>query len=262
MIKTIVCGISGRMGSRIVDLIRASEKMKFAGAVEAKDSYAVGTHIDDAPCVDDLAKIIQKGEVVIDFTMPKASLQHLRVAAENRKPIVIGTTGFSEEDKKQIQSASQNIAVCFSPNMSIGVNVMFRLIAEAARLLGKDYDAEIVESHHRLKKDAPSGTAMKMAEILLETLKRGKKDLRLHREGLIGERKAEEIGIQTIRGGDIVGDHTVLFAGQGERLEITHRATSRDNFARGALVAAEWLIGKNPGLYSMQDVLGLKINPA
>jgi 4-hydroxy-tetrahydrodipicolinate reductase len=258
MIKVIVCGVAGRMGSRIVDLLRETQGISLLGGVESKDSYAVGTHIGDAPVVDDLAKLIERGEVVIDFTQPKATLDHLKIVTEHKKPIVIGTTGISNEEKKQVESAAKTVPVCFSPNMSIGVNVMFKLIAEAARLLGKDYDVEVLEAHHRLKKDAPSGTAMKMAEVLLEALKRNKKDLRYHREGLIGERKAEEIGIQTIRGGDIVGDHTVLFAGLGERLEITHRATSRDNFARGAVLAAKWIFGKTPGLYDMQDVLGLK----
>jgi 4-hydroxy-tetrahydrodipicolinate reductase len=258
MIKAIVCGVAGRMGSRIVDLLKETDGISLLGGVEGKGSYAVGTHIGEAPCVDDLSKLIERGDVVIDFSIPQATLEHLQIASSRRKPLVIGTTGFSEEEKKKIQAASKEIPVCFSPNMSIGVNVMFKIVAEAARLLGKDYDVEVIEAHHRTKKDAPSGTAMKIAEILLEALRRNKKDLRYHREGLIGERKAEEIGIQTIRGGDIVGDHTVLFAGLGERLEISHRATNRDNFARGAVIAAKWIFGKSPGLYDMQDVLGLK----
>jgi 4-hydroxy-tetrahydrodipicolinate reductase len=258
MIKAIVCGVAGRMGSRIVDLLKETDGISLLGGVEGKGSYAVGTHIGEAPCVDDLSKLIERGDVVIDFSIPQATLEHLQIASSRKKPLVIGTTGFSEEEKKKIKAASKEISVCFSPNMSIGVNVMFKIVAEAARLLGKDYDVEVIEAHHRMKKDAPSGTAMKIAEILLEALRRNKKDLRYHREGLIGERKAEEIGIQTIRGGDIVGDHTVLFAGLGERLEISHRATNRDNFARGAVIAAKWIFGKSPGLYDMQDVLGLK----
>jgi len=258
MIKTIVCGVSGRMGSRIVDLIRSSDKLSLLGGVEAPGSFAVGTHIGDAPVVDDLKKLIERGEVVIDFTSPKVTSENLKIALAEKKPLVIGTTGLEDDIRRQVEAAAKTIPVCLSPNMSIGVNVMFKLIAEAARLLGKGYDVEVIEAHHRLKKDAPSGTAMKIAEVLLSALGRTKKDLRTHREGMIGERKPEEIGIQTIRGGDIVGDHTVIFAGAGERLEITHQATNRDNFARGAILAAEWLVGKKPGLYDMQDVLGLK----
>ncbi|MFO1519903.1 MAG: 4-hydroxy-tetrahydrodipicolinate reductase [bacterium] len=258
MVKTIVCGVSGRMGTRIVDLLRTTEGVSFFGGVEHKGSYAVGTHIGEAAVVDDLSKIVAKADAVIDFTQPKATLENLAVVLQNKKPIVIGTTGFSEEEKEKIRDAARSIPVCFSPNMSIGVNVMFKLVSEAARLLGKDYDVEVIEAHHRLKKDAPSGTAMKIADVLLEALSRTHKDLRFDREGLIGERKPNEIGMQTIRGGDIVGDHTVMFAGIGERLEITHRATNRDNFARGAVLAAKWLVGKPAGLYDMQDVLGLK----
>jgi 4-hydroxy-tetrahydrodipicolinate reductase len=258
MIKTIVCGVAGRMGSRIVDLLRQSNQLSLLGGVEAPGSFAVGTHIGEVPVVDNLSKLIERGDVVIDFTHPKGTLENLKVVLAHKKPLVIGTTGLSADEGRQIEAASKTIPLCFSPNMSIGVNVMFKLIVEAARLLGKDYDVEVIEAHHRLKKDAPSGTAMRMAEVLVAALKRSKENLRFHREGIIGERKADEIGVQTLRGGDIVGDHTVMFAGLGERLEITHRATNRDNFARGALVAAQWLVGKKPGLYDMQDVLELK----
>jgi 4-hydroxy-tetrahydrodipicolinate reductase len=259
MTKTIICGIAGRMGSRIASLIQESGEMTLLGGVEAKGSFAIGTLIGENQCTDDLAHLIRRGDVVIDFTQPEASLQYLAISVEHKKPMVIGTTGFSDAQKKQIESASKKIPICFSPNMSIGVNVLFRLVAEAARSLGKDYDVEVIEAHHRLKKDAPSGTAMKIAEVLAKALNRNpKKDLRFHREGMIGERKPEEIGMQTIRGGDIVGDHIVMFAGLGERLEITHRATSRDNFARGAILAAKWIVGKPAGLYDMQDVLGIK----
>jgi len=259
MIPTIVCGVAGRMGSRLVDLIRSSSKLSLLAGVEAPGSFAIGTHIGDAPVVDDLAKVLDRGQVVIDFSHHEATVHHVQLARDHKKPIVIGTTGLDEKEIKEIHAASQAIPVCFSPNMSVGVNALFKLIAEAARILGKDYDVEVVEAHHRLKKDAPSGTAMKIAEVLTAALNRNlKKDLRFHREGMVGERRPEEIGIQSVRGGDIVGDHTVLFAGPGERLEITHRATNRDNFARGALLAAEWIVGKKPGLYDMQDVLGLK----
>jgi 4-hydroxy-tetrahydrodipicolinate reductase len=186
-------------------------------------------------------------------------LANLRVAAERRRPMVIGTTGFSTDDLAELRALARVIPCVFSPNMSVGVTLLFKVIAEMARTLGEDYDIEILEAHHRLKKDAPSGTALRMAEILAKAMNRDLEQAGVYaRKGLIGERKRGEIGIQTIRAGDIVGDHTVLFGGMGERIEVTHRVQSRDTFARGALRAARWVIKQPPGLYDMQDVLGLR----
>ncbi len=246
MIKIIVCGASGRMGSAIIRIAEESlaSKIKIVGKVD------VG---------DDLQNFIESCDALIDFTTPKATLKNLKLMVQHQKPLVIGTTGFTDEEKKQIEAAAQKIPICFSSNMSIGVNVMWKVIAEAAKALGPTYDIEVLEMHHRLKKDSPSGTAMTTAEVLAKATGRHlAEDAIYARHGMIGERKQNEIGIQTLRGGDVVGDHTVYFAGIGERLEITHRATSRDTFAQGALRAAEWLVGKKPGLYDMQDVLGLK----
>ncbi len=243
-IKVIVCGIAGRMGSAISHLMKSSRDFSLVGGVEKEE---------------DLSKIILKGDVVIDFTEPAATLKNISIAVQNKKPLVIGTTGFTEEEKKKITEASKKIPVVFSSNMSVGVNVMWKIIADAAKALGSGFDIEVLEMHHRLKKDAPSGTALTTAEVLAKAAGRNlSKDAIYARHGLIGKRKLGEIGIQTLRGGDVVGDHTVYFAGLGERLEITHRATSRDTFAQGALRAAAWLVGKKPGLYTMQDVLDLK----
>ncbi len=259
-VNVIVCGAGGRMGQSIVRLILQdfSHRILLAGAVENKADF-ITPQISKEQIAQDLEKLIsQTGEVIIDFTAPESTLKNLSLATQHQKPLVIGTTGFDEEGKKQIAEASKKIPICFSPNMSVGVNVLFKLVAEAAQLLGDGYDVEVIEAHHNKKKDAPSGTAMKIADVLLQSLRRNPNDLCYDRHGLIGERPAREIGMQTVRGGDIVGDHTVMFAGIGERVEITHRATNRDNFARGAILAAEWLVGKKPGLYDMQDVLGLK----
>lgn len=239
MIKIIVCGAAGRMGQAIVRL----------------SQHEIIPITEN----DDLKTHISNGSVIIDFTSPVASLNFLKIATENQKPLVIGTTGFTDLQRKEIEAAAKKIPLVFSSNMSMGVNVMWKLIADAAKALGAGYDIEVLEMHHRLKKDAPSGTAMTTAEVLAEASGRNlTKDAIYARHGMTGERKENEIGIQTLRGGDVVGDHTVYFAGIGERLEITHRATSRDTFAQGALRAAQWLIGKKPGLYNMQDVLGLK----
>ncbi|HEX5033325.1 MAG TPA: 4-hydroxy-tetrahydrodipicolinate reductase [bacterium] len=259
MTRIIVTGIGGRMGSRIADIVRETPGLSLAGATEAPGSFAIGTTLPEGhQVVDDLSKNIAHGDVVIDFTSPKATIHHAEIAAKARKALVVGTTGFSEEEKQKLTAYLKTMPAVFSSNMSIGMNVLFKIAAEAARRLGEDYDIEIVEAHHRHKKDAPSGTALTLAEEIAAGIGRNLKDVaRYERHGQIGERKPKEIGIQTLRGGDIVGDHTVYFAGSGERLELTHRATSRDNFARGAVLAAKWLQGKAPGIYTMADVLGL-----
>ncbi len=266
MIKVVVTGAAGRMGSRLVSLIKDSGSMTLAGAVESKGHHAVGQDCGEvAGCgrtgvaiADDLSRVMEHGEVVVDFTTPSATLEHLRIVAEHRRGIVVGTTGFSSSQLEVLRSFSREAPCVFSPNMSVGVNVIFKVIAEMAKTLGEDYDIEVIEAHHRLKKDAPSGTALKMAEVLARALDRDFEQVGVYaRRGLIGERKRGEIGIQTIRAGDIVGDHTVLFGSMGERIEVVHRASSRDTFAHGALRAALWVVKQPPGLYDMLDVLNL-----
>jgi 4-hydroxy-tetrahydrodipicolinate reductase len=196
---------------------------------------------------------------MVDFTSFEASVAHAEVCARQGVALVVGSTGFTPEAKARMAEAAKRIPIVLSPNMSVGVNVLFALVREAARILGDAYDVEIVEMHHKKKKDAPSGTAVRLAEVAAEALGRDPaRDLAYARHGMIGERPAREIGVQTLRGGDVVGDHTVLFAGEGERLELIHRATSRDQFARGAVRALRWIVGKPAGLYDMADVLGLR----
>ncbi|RME64954.1 MAG: 4-hydroxy-tetrahydrodipicolinate reductase, partial [Nitrospirae bacterium] len=208
---------------------------------------------------DNLQELIKDADVVIDFTTPQATLQTLKTVAEHGKAAVIGTTGFSKEDLADIDALAEKIAFVMAPNMSVGVNLLFKVLKTVAEVLGDDYDVEIIEAHHRMKKDAPSGTALKLAQVVADALDRDLDEVAVYaRKGLIGERSKKEIGIQTIRAGDIVGEHTVMFAGIGERIEITHRASSRDTFASGALRAALWVYGKPPGRYDMLDVLGLK----
>jgi 4-hydroxy-tetrahydrodipicolinate reductase len=238
-----------------------------AGAVEGKANPAVGQDAGEvAGCgrmgvmiSDDLATLLDEGEVIVDFSTPSAALQHFKVAAGRRRAMVIGTTGFSSYEFEEVKNLSRQAPCVCSPNMSVGVNVIYKVLAEMARTLGEEYDIEIIEAHHRLKKDAPSGTAIKMADILARAVNRDLDQVAVYaRKGLIGERSQKEIGIQTIRAGDIVGDHTVLFGTMGERIEITHRAHSRDTFASGALRAAGWVVKQPPGLYDMLDVLGLR----
>ncbi len=267
MIKVVVAGAAGRMGCRLVALIKDSTALTLAGAIEGKGHHALG---DDAgetagsgraevPITEDLSVLMDRGEVVIDFSAPDATMEHLRIVAQHRRSMVIGTTGFSPSQLDELRSLARQVPCVFSPNMSVGVNVIYKVLGEMAKTLGEDYDIEVIEAHHRLKKDAPSGTALKMAEVLAHALNRDLAQVGVYaRKGLIGERKKGEIGIQTIRAGDIVGDHTVLFGGMGERIEVTHRVQSRDTFARGALRAARWIVRQPPGLYDMMDVLSLK----
>ncbi len=269
MIKAIVTGAAGRMGSRIINVLSTSEGIRLATAVEKKGNPLVGKDAAGPAglpstgvlnlITDDLNSALKAGDVLIDFTYPEASIEHARLCAEHKKPAVFGTTGFSKEQMEQMAKYAQTAPFVLSPNMSIGVNLSFKILAEIAKTLGDDYDIEIVESHHRMKKDAPSGTAMKMAQVIAQAVKRNLDEVGVYaRKGMIGERSRKEIGIQTLRAGDIVGEHTVMFAGKGERIEVTHRAHSRDTFAAGAVRAALWIAGKKPGLYDMQDVLGLK----
>lgn len=269
MLKAVVTGAAGRMGSRIINVLSTSEGIRLSGAVERKGHPLMGQDSCGPAGIpaggvltvisDDLHAVLKNGDVLIDFTFPEASLEHIKTCAELGKPIVIGSTGFSKEQLDVVNQYVQKIPCVLSPNMSIGVNLCFKILAEIARTIGDDYDMEIVEAHHRMKKDAPSGTAVRMAQVIAEAVNRNLDEVGVYaRKGMIGERTRKEIGIQTIRGGDIVGEHTVLFAGKGERIEITHRAHSRDTFAAGAIRAAKWVCGKKPGLYDMQNVLGLK----
>ncbi|GAB6182874.1 4-hydroxy-tetrahydrodipicolinate reductase [Thermodesulfovibrio hydrogeniphilus] len=267
MIKLTVCGATGRMGSRIIALSREYDNLKLVGAVEASNNPKLGL---DAGLVagvgelgvkitDNIKKVIDDTDIVIHFTNPEATLSHLEIVKKNKKAMVIGTTGFNNEQLSQISKAAEKIPIVLSPNMSIGVNLLFKVLKDVARILGDDYDIEIVEAHHRMKKDAPSGTAIKMGKVIAEALGRNFDEVAVYaRQGIVGERTKKEIGIQTVRAGDIVGEHTVIFGGLGERIEITHKASSRDTFARGAIKAAIWLYGKPAGLYDMGDVLGIK----
>jgi 4-hydroxy-tetrahydrodipicolinate reductase len=267
MIKAVVTGAAGRMGSRIINILSATEGFAVAGALEKIGQASIGQDTGQAAGIgttgvkitDDVTAALSAGDVLIDFTFPEASLVHLKACAELGKAAVIGSTGFTKEHLAEANRYASKIPCVLSPNMSVGVNVCFKVLADLAKILGPDFDAEIVEWHHRLKKDAPSGTAVRMGEVVAKALGRDyHKVARFHREGITGARTNEEIGMQTVRGGDIVGEHTVFFIGMGERIELTHRAHTRDMFARGAVRAAKWVVDKKPGLYDMQDVLGLK----
>jgi 4-hydroxy-tetrahydrodipicolinate reductase len=252
MMNIVVCGAAGKMGKMIISRVIADPEVKFSGAVEAKGNPCVGSDSSGITITDDFEKAIKTADVAIDFTSPDATINHVELAAKNKKAMVIGTTGLTPGAVEKIKSAAGVIPVVFSPNMSVGVNLLFKLVEEVAGVLA-DYDVEIVEAHHNQKKDAPSGTAAKLADIIAKKLEL---PLVYGRQGIVGARK-KEIGIHAVRAGDIVGEHTVLFAGPGERVELIHRAHSRETFAAGAVRAAKWLNGKKPGLYTMRDVLGL-----
>ncbi|KIH76286.1 dihydrodipicolinate reductase [Geoalkalibacter ferrihydriticus] len=267
MIKIAVTGAAGRMGGRIITAIKEAEGLELAGAAERPGHAMVG---QDAGLVagcgplgvnisDDLEQVLSGADVLIDFTFPEVTLKNLEICARLGCKMVIGSTGFTPDQREGVARLARKIPVVLAPNMSVGVNACFKLLKEAVQILGDGFDVEIVELHHNKKKDAPSGTAVRMGEVVADALGRDYNECAVfHREGMTGERTHEEIGMQTVRGGDIVGEHTVYFIGMGERIEITHRAMSRDMFARGSVRAAHWLDGKTPGLYDMQDVLGLK----
>lgn len=252
------------MGRILVRVIAESDSLQLGVATEREGSPAIGQDAGLLAGVAPLGVRVQTAsasldaDVLIDFSAPGATAELVARAAEARVAAVIGTTGLGEAERAAIERASEEIPIVFAANMSLGVNVMFGLLRQAARILGDDYDVEIVEAHHRRKKDAPSGTALAMAGVLMDALERHPQDLVYGRKGDVGARTPREIGIHAVRGGDIVGDHTVSFNGMGERLELVHRASSRETFARGALRAAEWLRDRDPGLYDMQDVLGLR----
>ncbi|MEW6219132.1 MAG: 4-hydroxy-tetrahydrodipicolinate reductase [Thermodesulfobacteriota bacterium] len=266
MTRVIVTGAAGQMGKRNIAMTCQAEGMTLAAAVERPDHPALGQDAGEVagcgrlgvPITGSLAAVLDQGDVVIDFTFHTATMEHARLAARAGRAMVIGTTGLSATDLVELQELSSGFACVQSPNMAVGVNVLFKIAARMAGILGSGYDIEIVEAHHRRKKDAPSGTALKLGEVVAQALGRDLGEVGVFaRHGMIGQRTDQEIGIQTVRAGDIVGEHTVLFAGPGERLELIHRAHSRDNFARGAVLAAAWVNDRPHGLYTMFDVLGL-----
>ncbi len=240
-LSILLNGARGRMGAAVA-------------AAAPGMGVTVAASIDQG---DDLAAALGSADVVVDFSSAKATRALLELAAQKGKPVVIGTTGHAPEEKKALLALAARVPCVWSGNYSVGVNLLFALTRRASRTLGEDYDAEILEMHHRMKVDAPSGTAARLVEIILEERKLDRGALRHGREGITGERPRSEVGIHSLRGGDVIGDHTVIFAGKGERLELTHRASDRTVFANGALRAALWVVGKKPGVYDMQDVLGL-----
>ena len=267
MIRAAVAGVCGRMGSGIASLLGRDGEISVVGATETPGHGCVGREASELgewaePGVvvrDDMALAAASADVIVDFTAPAATLAHAEYAAESGKSMVIGTTGFTDAQREELFGTLGGAVPCvFSPNMSVGINVLLELARTAALCLGDGYDAEIVEAHHRRKVDAPSGTALALAESVASARGRKLSDVaRYERRGNTGPRKEGEIGVQTLRGGDVVGDHAVMFLGDGERIELSHRAASRENFSSGALRAVKWVAGKPPGIYSMRDVLGL-----
>ena len=264
MVKAVVTGAGGRMGGRIISLIAPLSDIKVVAAVEAARHPIVGRDVGQALGLgrteilvcDKLADCIEQADVVIDFTNREASLRYLKIAGENKRAIVIGSTGFTSEEMKEVKELAKNTRCVLSPNMSVGVNVLWKVLEECSGILGDDYDVEIIEAHHHLKKDAPSGTAMYMAQIIADKLGRDlEKDAVYTRCGIIGERTKREIGIQTIRAGDIVGEHEVFITTYTQQLALRHEAFSRTLFAEGALCAARFLAGKPAGYYRMEDMI-------
>lgn len=267
MIRIAVTGAAGRMGKTLIEAIASHPGVELAAALERPDSSLVGADAGELAGIGrngvtiagDLAAVVDHFDVLIDFTVPAASVANVRLCAAHGKKLVLGTTGFNDEQKAVIADAIATAAICQASNFSTGVNLCFKLLDMAARVLGDDVDIEIYEAHHRHKIDAPSGTALSMGEVVAGALGRDLKQVAVYgREGQTGARQRETIGFATVRAGDIVGDHTVTFAADGERVEITHKASSRMSFARGAVRAAHWLAGRPAGRYDMQDVLGLK----
>ncbi|HEX3139454.1 MAG TPA: 4-hydroxy-tetrahydrodipicolinate reductase [Rhizobacter sp.] len=264
-IRVAVAGASGRMGHMLIEAVTTSDDCVLAGALDLPGSPALGQdaaaflgRTSGVHISADLHSGLANAQVLIDFTRPEGTLKHLAVCRELGIKAVIGTTGFSAEQKAEIAAQAQQLAIVMSPNMSVGVNVMMRLLDVAARALNQGYDIEVIEAHHRHKVDAPSGTALALGEVVAAALGRDLKECAVYgREGVTGERDPSTIGFATVRGGDIIGDHTVLFAGTGERVEITHKASSRAGYAQGSLRAARFLADRATGLYNMNDVLGL-----
>jgi 4-hydroxy-tetrahydrodipicolinate reductase len=266
VIRAVVTGAAGRMGGQLVRLIQETEGISVGAAVERPGHPGLGRDAGElagigalgVPVGSSLSEVLSGADVVIDFTSAAASLVHLEAVCRAEKAIVIGSTGFSDQERESIRRRGGEARVFQAPNMSVGVNVLLQVVAQVARLLGDGYDVEIVETHHRFKKDAPSGTALALGEAVASALGRDLSADGVHgRHGLVGERNPREIGFHAVRAGDVVGDHTVLFGGMGERVEITHRASSRETFARGAIRAALWLPKQPKGFYEMTDLLGL-----
>jgi 4-hydroxy-tetrahydrodipicolinate reductase len=261
-----IAGSAGRMGRALLEAVAQSADFRLKSALERADSPFVGKDAGEIIGVpngvvisDDVEAALSGCDVLVDFTRPEATMHYLDICVAEGVKMVIGTTGLSDEDRARLKVAANKTAIVLAPNMSVGVNLVFSLLDVAARVLAEGYDIEIVEAHHRHKVDAPSGTALRMGEVIAKALDRDLKTCAVYgREGVTGERKPSTIGFATVRGGDIVGDHTALFAGIGERVEITHKAASRATFALGALRAARYLAGKDNGLFDMQDVLGLR----
>ena len=267
MTRIAITGAAGRMGRSLIEACQQTDGLEITVALEHPESTLLGSDAGDLAGIGkldiavgaDLAAVTDNFDVLIDFTRPESTLANLEICRQAGRRMVIGTTGFSDEQKAQIVAAAEDIAIVFAPNMSVGVNLCLKLLDTAARVLGDDVDIEIIEAHHRHKVDAPSGTALRMGEVVAAALGRDLKTCAVYgREGHTGARERNTIGFETIRAGDIVGDHTVLFAGAGERVEITHKASSRMTFANGAVRAAAWLMAQESGLFDMQDVLGLR----
>ncbi|WP_372965859.1 4-hydroxy-tetrahydrodipicolinate reductase [Marinobacter sp.] len=265
--RVAIIGAAGRMGKVLIEAVDGTEGLELGAAVVEPESSLVGADAGDMTSVGktgvklaaSLAEVKDDFDVLVDFTFPDLTLENAEFCKANDKMLVIGTTGLTDSEKERLAQAAESVPIVFAPNMSVGVNVVLNLLQTAAATLGDDYDVEVIEAHHRHKKDAPSGTALRMGEVVAGALGRDLKECAVYgREGFTGERTRKEIGFETIRAGDVVGDHTVLFATEGERIEITHKASSRMTFAKGAMRAALWLEGKPAGLYDMQDVLSLK----
>lgn len=267
MLRIALTGVSGRMGLSLIKAVALSEQAELTAAVSRRESVSIGKDAGElagisdlaVPVGDDLAAVSDSFDVLIDFSRPEASMNYLEVCRQAGRKVVIGTTGYTQMQKHAIAAAAEDIAIVMAPNMSVGVNLSLKLLEMAAKVMGEYTDIEVIEAHHRHKIDAPSGTALRMGEVVAAALGRDLKDCAIYgREGDTGVRDRKTIGFSTIRAGDIVGEHTVMFADEGERLEITHKASSRMTFANGAVRAALWLQGREKGLYDMQDVLGLK----
>lgn len=267
MTRIAITGAGGRMGRTLVEACAEAQGLRLTAAVDRPGSSLIGADTGEVAGLgklgvtigDDLAAVIDQFDVLIDFTIPEATAAHLDICRRAGRRMVIGTTGLTDDHKQQLDAAAGDIALVFAPNMSVGVNLCLKLLDLAARVLGDEVDVEIIEAHHRHKIDAPSGTALRMGEVVAEALGRDLAQCAVYgREGRTGERKRETIGFETIRAGDIVGEHTVMFAATGERVEITHKASSRMTFARGAVRAARWLMDQPSGRFDMQDVLGLR----
>ncbi len=266
-VRVGVCGAAGRMGRVILEVCKETDGVEIRAAIEHPESPQIGVDAGEVAgigklgieIIDDISGVANEIDVMIDFTLATSVIQNIDKCTASNCKMVIGTTGLNDKDQVRIKSAANEIAIVFAPNMSIGVNLCFKLLEIASNVIGKDADVEIIEAHHRDKKDAPSGTAIRMGEIVAEMTDRNLKDCAVYgREGITDSRDKNSIGFETIRAGDIVGDHTVIFATAGERVEITHKATSRKTFANGAVRAAQWLANKEKGLFDMQDVLNLK----